>query len=205
MGTLILIRHGESLWNRAGKYQGKQNIGLSPEGIRQAEALARFFSSWHLDAIYASDLVRARDTAAAIAKYHSLPVTVDTRLREYAFGVWEGLTRKEIELTHPEIFEKRKHDINTPIPGGETGTQVQRRVMDWLQEIASAYSGSVLAVSHGGAIRTLIAAILEVEITKCHRLRLANGGYTIIRWQENTLEFQFDIERINCSPLLQQL
>lgn len=141
MRTLILVRHGESLWNRTGKYQGQQDIGLSSEGVRQAERLAEFFSSWRFEAIYASDLARARDTAAAIAKRHALPVIMDARLREYAFGTWEGLTREEIELRYAELFAKRKQDINTPIPGGETGAQVQARAMEWLRRQLPPISG----------------------------------------------------------------
>lgn len=205
MRTLILVRHGESLWNRTGKYQGQQDIGLSSEGVRQAERLAEFFSSWRFEAIYASDLARARDTAAAIAKRHALPVIMDARLREYAFGTWEGLTREEIEFRYAELFAKRKQDINTPIPGGETGAQVQARAMEWLRETTAAHIGTVLAVSHSGTIRTLIAGILDTDITKCHRLRIANCGYSIIRSEGKGPQFRFYIEGVNCSPWLEPL
>jgi broad specificity phosphatase PhoE len=202
VGTLVMVRHGESLWNRVGRYQGQQDIGLSDEGIRQAEMLAQFFRSWRFEAFYASDLSRARETAVIIAKH---PVTLDPRLREYAFGVWEGLTRAEIEVKYAGMYARRRTDINTPIPGGELGVQVQARVTDWLQEIAAAHSGTVLAVSHGGTIRTLIAALLEVDITRCYRLTLSNAGYSIIRWQSQGTKIQFRIDGINCYPRLKPL
>lgn len=200
VGTLILVRHGESLWNESGKYQGQQDIALSPEGIRQAEALAEFFRPWKFDAIYASDLARARDTAKAIAKYHALPVILDRRLREYAFGVWEGLTRAEIENKYKELYIKRVQNIDTPIPGGEIGTQMRERAMEWLREITAAYAGTVLAVSHSGTIRTLIAGVLDVDITKCHRLRISNCGYSTVCWHRSSSRLWFTVEGINCLP-----
>lgn len=198
MGILVLVRHGETQWNKEGRYQGQHDIPLSKTGQQQAKQLAQFFSSWSLDAVYASDLTRAADTASAIAQVHQLPVITDPRLREYAFGVWEGLTRAEIKHKYPELYYGRRTNIDILIPGGETGSQVQARAFQWLLEAADQEHETVLAVSHGGTIRALLAKILEIDISKCHKLRLDNGGFSIISWQVHDNRRQFNIHGINC-------
>jgi broad specificity phosphatase PhoE len=197
VGLLVLVRHGETEWNTASRYQGQQDIPLSPQGREQVEVLAEFFRDWPLDAVYASDLKRAYDTAAAIAQVHQLPVKADIRLREYAFGVWEGLTRSEIKIKYPELYYGRRQNIDIQIPGGETGSQVQIRAFQWLKEVAASNLETVIAVSHGGTIRTLIAKILDVDIIKCHRLRLDNCGFTIITWEKGEEDPEFFVHSLN--------
>jgi len=145
MTTLLLARHGETDWNRELRIQGSSDIALNALGREQAAALAAELADVPLDAIYSSDLGRARETAEAVAATHQLAVRLDPRLRERAFGNWEGLTREDIA----ELPEGSRHD-------GESDDEVRERVLEAVQAIADAHPGEqVLVVAHGGALNAL--------------------------------------------------
>jgi probable phosphoglycerate mutase len=145
MTTLLLARHGETDWNRELRIQGSSDIELNDLGRAQAHALAQELEHVELDAIYASDLSRARATAQAVAASHGLEVQLDPRLRERSFGGWEGLTREDLAA----LPEGSHHD-------GESDEQVRERMLEAVQAIADDHPGEqVLVVSHGGALNTL--------------------------------------------------
>jgi len=145
MTTLLLARHGETDWNRELRIQGSSDIELNQLGRAQARALAQELEHVELDAVYASDLVRARATAEAVAAFHGLEVRLDARLRERSFGSWEGLTREDIAV----LPEGSRHD-------GESDDEVRERMLEAVQAIADAHPGEqVLVVAHGGALNTL--------------------------------------------------
>jgi broad specificity phosphatase PhoE len=145
MTTLLLARHGETDWNRELRIQGSSDIELNDLGRAQARALAQELEHVDLDAIYASDLSRARGTAEVVAASHGLDLHLDSRLRERSFGSWEGLTREDVAA----LPDGSQHD-------GETDDQVRERVLEAVQAIADTHPGQqVLVVSHGGALNTL--------------------------------------------------
>jgi broad specificity phosphatase PhoE len=174
MTTLLLARHGETDWNRELRIQGSSDIELNDLGRRQAHSLAQELEHVELDAIYASDLSRARATAAAVAASHGLEVRLDSRLRERSFGSWEGLTREDIE-ERPE----RHHD-------GETDEEVRERVLAAVQSIAAAHPGEqVLVVSHGGALNTLWHHALGERVERwancaVYKLAVRDGAYVAV-------------------------
>ena len=156
MTTLLLARHGETDWNRELRIQGSSDIELNELGRRQAHLLAQELTDVELDAIYASDLRRARATAAAVAAAHGLEVRLDPRLRERSFGSWEGLTREDIA----EFPPGSRHD-------GESDEAVRERMLAAVAEIAAAHPGEqVLIVSHGGALNTLWHHALGVRVER---------------------------------------
>ena len=128
MTKLILIRHGRTLWNSSGKFQGQSDIELSQEGISQAEKLAENFPVTHIDRVYSSNLKRAYITGEIIAKKFNVPIIKDKRLCEVSFGSWEGLTYDEIHEKWPNEIETM---FSTPdvltMPEGESFAQVQKR------------------------------------------------------------------------------
>jgi broad specificity phosphatase PhoE len=136
---LILVRHGETDWNAEGRLQGHTDRPLSDYGREQARRLADDLADEEFDAIYASDLARARETAEIVAERLGLPVTLEPDLREKNWGTWEGLTsteRLEIELV------------------GESTEEHQRRMLAALGRIAAQHpNGRVLVVTHGGSMR----------------------------------------------------
>ena len=175
MTTLYLARHGETDWNRELRVQGSSDIALNELGRRQAQALAQELEHVELDAIYSSDLSRARETAAAVAALHGLEIRLDPRLRERAFGSWEGLTREEIHA----LPEGSRHD-------GESDEEVRERVLEAIQAIADAHPGEdVLVVAHGGALNALWHHAVGERVERwancaVYKLAVRDGGYVAV-------------------------
>jgi probable phosphoglycerate mutase len=146
MTTILLARHGETDWNREGRFQGWADPPLNEAGRAQAEALADRLREIPFDAVYSSDLRRAHETAAIVAAPHRVPVVSDPGLREIDVGSWSGLTRAEIEARFPGA---EHHD-------GETRKHHLERVLATVDRIARAHPGErILIVSHGGSLRAL--------------------------------------------------
>jgi probable phosphoglycerate mutase len=144
--TILLARHGETDWNRDGIWQGWADPPLNETGRRQARELAEQLRDVPFDAVYASDLRRASETAAIVGAPHGVPIVVDADLREIDIGSWSGLTRAEIEARFP----------NGERPDGETREQHAARVLAAVERIARENPGRrVLLVTHGGTMRAL--------------------------------------------------
>ncbi len=175
MTTFFLARHGETDWNRELRIQGSSDIELNDLGLQQARALAQELEAVELDAIYASDLARARATAAAVAAFHGLEVRLDARLRERSFGSWEGLTREDILL----LPEGARHD-------GESDDEVRGRMLEAIQTITVAHPGEhVLVVSHGGALNALWHHALGERIERwancaVYKLAARDGAFVAV-------------------------
>ena len=171
MTTVYLARHGESDWNAEGRWQGNADRPLTDLGRRQAEELAERLASVPLDAVYSSDLRRARDTAEAVAAGHGLEVRALPALREVDVGSWSGLSRPEVEERFPEAFS-RWRDGGQGWEDGETYERMTERVVAAVLEIAAAHpDGAVLVVAHGGPIRALHAVALGLDISEHRRLK----------------------------------
>jgi 2,3-bisphosphoglycerate-dependent phosphoglycerate mutase len=155
--TILLARHGETDWNREGRFQGHADPPLNETGRAQAAELAAELEGVELAAVYSSPLRRAVETAAMVAAEHGLePVAVDA-LREVDVGSWQGLTRAEIEARFPEQFA-RWLDYDQGWDDGESYEGMGRRAVAVLLELAAAHEGErILAVTHGGPIRAAFA------------------------------------------------
>jgi 2,3-bisphosphoglycerate-dependent phosphoglycerate mutase len=143
MTTLLLVRHGETDWNAEGKLQGHTDRPLNEYGRRQAQALADRLAAEQVDALYASDLCRARETAEILGERLGLPVDVDPDLREKNWGTWEGLTSDErLEVAYE----------------GETSEAHRERMLRAVERIVERHpEGRVIVVTHGGSLRRLQA------------------------------------------------
>ena len=167
MTDFLLARHGETDWNREHRVQGHTDVPLNAAGLEQARRLARRLADVGLEAIYSSDLDRARTTADAVARSQGLEVRVDADLREKHFGSWEGLTDVEIAQRFPDAVRGGWGD-------GETSDEVTTRVLGALERIRSRHDGPVLVVAHGGPLRSILAH-LGVEhgpIRNCELFRV---------------------------------
>lgn len=154
---VCLVRHGETAWNTERRLQGHIDIPLNDTGLSQAEATARSLARAGLrfSALYSSDLERARQTAAAIARAHALPPQHDPRLRERHYGHFQGLTFDEAEHRHPENFRRFKaRDPHFALPDdGESLNTLAARVHAALEDIAREHAGeTVVVVTHGGVL-----------------------------------------------------
>jgi len=184
---LILIRHGETEWNRSLRFQGHRDIPLSEEGRAQARKIAHRLSTEKIDAAYASDLSRALETAKTIAEYHNLDVKVTPELKEINFGHWEGLTHSEIDSRFPDSMAQwLKNPMETRIPGGESMNDVSLRCMAGVSQILAENTGkNVLIAAHGGVLRVIIANVLGIELNDYWKFRLDNVSLNIIDYYEN--------------------
>lgn len=181
--TLILVRHGESVWNLEGRVQGQQQGRLTAQGRDQGQRLADRLSRAKLDAVYSSDLARARETAELIAAPHGLAVELREDLRERSFGVLEGKTLDEAARTMGPWFLLWQEDRlrNSP-PGGETQPEMCARVMEALRDIASSHPGAQVAVStHGGPVKSAVYDVLRIPLSLWTLTFIANASITILR------------------------
>ena len=157
--AIFLARHGETEWNRVGRWQGRTDIPLSDVGRAQARELGARLRGRGIAAVYTSDLARARETAEIVAAALGIAgLHVDERLRERGFGCFEGLTREECADRHPEVWQRYLDDRRLTPPDAEPQAEVVARVVAAMTAVAQAADGSgpILVVSHGGAIRSFI-------------------------------------------------
>ena len=183
MTTLLLARHGETDWNRDGRWQGHTDIELNELGREQARALAASLDGEPIDAVYSSDLRRAHETAEIVAAARGLEVHTDPRLREIYFGRWEGLTTTEVRARFPEEAERWfSDDGSSSFGGGETYVDMGERVVSALADIAEAHpDGNVLVILHGGPIRGLLAHAAGITYGEQRRLRAHLANCDVIR------------------------
>lgn len=187
MGCRIyLVRHGETEWNASMKYQGHADVPLSDQGRNQAVLLGKRLAALKFDGFYASDLARAYETARIISQHHNQDIKTLPELRELNFGCWEGLDINEIKGRYPEeIKQWWESPLLTRIPGGETLDEMVERTTTAVKNIVKSYSnGSVVLVSHGGVIRSIVGTVLGMDLNKYWRLRQDNACLSIIDFPE---------------------
>jgi len=158
--TLIVIRHGETAWNREKRMQGTTDTLLSDIGRAQAQALGRRLAEREFDGLYSSDLSRARDTARAIAERTGCELVTDPRLQERRFGIFEGLTHAEIASRYPdELARFQSRDPDWTVPGGESAAAFMRRCLGCLEELAGRHRRrEIVVVTHGLVLDSLYRA-----------------------------------------------
>lgn len=177
MKTLYIVRHGETEWNKIGRYQGITNVPLNENGIAQAKACGNALKDVHFDRILSSDLSRALVTAETIRGNRQLEIKTDERLREINFGDWEKLLFTEIEERWPGLINQmyRRPDI-VKVPNGESFQEVQDRawsaVSDFLNE--NNEDETILITCHGGTIRTILCKLLDISISHCWNFSQGN-------------------------------
>ncbi|SHN42815.1 probable phosphoglycerate mutase [Duganella sacchari] len=181
--TILLIRHGETAWNAVRRLQGHIDIPLNEEGERQAAALARALAGEKLDAIIASDLQRAMQTAQAVAGHHPhLQLHTDAQLRERAYGVFEGMLYQDIQHQYPDDFAKwQARDIEAVMPAGERKAesfhQFYDRTIAALQAVAERHTGQTVAVvAHGGVLECAYRAARGIQLDSPRDFQVKNAS-----------------------------
>jgi len=171
------VRHGRTAWNAAKRFQGQSDVALDDVGRVQAAATAKALATEPLDAIVSSDLSRALETARAIAAHHGLGAVPDARLREFAFGAWEGLTWDEIVARYPDDAGRSFSNVREYAPtGGERFAAVRERVGEVLDAHRDA-GARVAFVTHAGALHALLD-ILVGDDEDVRRIRLTPASIT---------------------------
>ena len=165
MTTLLLVRHGQTVWHEGNRYAGSSDVPLTDVGHEQAQALARWAAAARLDAVWSSTLQRAVDTARPAADAAGLGLRTDARLVEVAFGKGEGLTRDEMSVVFPDAVDAfLRAPASVPLPGGERGYDAIARAAAAFREIcAEQPDGRVLVVAHSTLLRLVLCALLGID------------------------------------------
>ncbi|MEW6095033.1 MAG: histidine phosphatase family protein [bacterium] len=182
---LILVRHGESTWNKLKRIQGAKNPRLSDKGIKQSQLLANRFNEMRFDAVYSSHLNRAYQTAKILINSNT-HICIIEDLQEIKLGVWEGKTIDQVSKEYKEIYDKwYQKPLEVKIPGAETILEFKNRVVRTIDGIKRQHPGQeVLVVTHGGVISIYLAHLLEMNLNKVWSISLKNGSVTIISFYE---------------------
>ena len=182
---LIIVRHGESEWNRIGRYQGQHDAPLSDLGLRQAEALALRLCDEPFDAIFTSSLQRAAKTAEAIARYHrDTPFEHSDALLEIHHGDWQGLMADEvIERYGVGLREWREHPTRAQMPNGESFSNILKRVLDFKERLCAEYGDrNVLVSTHDVVVKILVADALGMNMDRINRIWVTNASISVIEY-----------------------
>ncbi|MSQ05780.1 MAG: histidine phosphatase family protein [Dehalococcoidia bacterium] len=180
---LFLVRHGETEWNKLGRFQGQEDTPLNHRGREQARETAIAAVSWQATAIYASPLCRTMETAQAISRLVGLPVAPQDGLKELALGELEGVTGEEMRRGWPQVYQTWREDPGAAVmPGGESLSQLQRRAWQVVSMLEQAHpdDAALVLVSHNFALRAIIAQVLGMPLSNFHRMSLALGSIGVV-------------------------
>jgi probable phosphoglycerate mutase len=193
---IIAIRHGETAWNVDTRIQGQLDVPLNDVGRWQARRLSQAVQHEDIAAVYASDLLRAYETAQAVATACGLPVVTDAELRERCFGEFEGYTWKEIEARWPQESERwRRRDLDFAPGGGESLRQFYERSVAAATRLAAAHPGQTIAfIAHGGVMDCLYRSASRIDLQAPRSWQLGNAsinrllytpqGFSLIGWSD---------------------
>lgn len=193
MTEILLIRHGETDWNAERRLQGHLDIELNAEGVRQAALLAEALRGEHLDAIFSSDLRRARQTAQAVAGTRNMPVQIETDLRERCYGAFEGLRYAEIGARFPQAHQQmlaRAMDARYPagVNVAETLREFSARsVAALMRLLEKAEHRKIAVVTHGGVLDCLNRAARGVDFSQARDFEIPNAGINRLLWNGRKL------------------
>jgi len=200
--TLFIIRHGKTEGAEDRRYKGHIDVPLSEEGLKEVEFLAEVLSSAGIkdSHIYSSDLKRAMQTAEIIGRVLGCSITVEPRLRERNFGLWEGMTFDEISKKWPEAFENWKADpLRFHPPEGESTLEVRDRVIEAVNEILHRHKGQkIFIIAHGGVNRVILCEFLGLDLKNIFRIEqdfacvnivdVYEDGFSVVR----RMNYSFD-------------
>ncbi len=182
--TYFIVRHGSSVDNEQGeRYSGITDSPLTDEGVFQARCVARALQQAAIEKIVTSPLVRSLATAREIHEMTGAPLVIDARLREMAYGEWEGLTHKEVRERWPGLYEKNKEDpASNPPPGGEGVKSVLVRAVGLFSDLESASQyrklTSIALVTHSTVARVMLCYLSGAPVQKYRERRIDNASIT---------------------------
>jgi probable phosphoglycerate mutase len=195
MVRVLLIRHGQTEWNRVERYRGQIDVPLNETGRQQAQALARRLASWSIQAVYAGPLERAVKTAEPIAEVLGLPCQPVAGFLDINYGEWVGLTPAEAALRDPESHDQW---LNAPhlvrIPGGESLADIRDRAVAAVDELLDRHAEeTIVIVGHQVVNKVVICAVLGLSNASFWRLRQENGCLNILAYHDGL----FDLVTLN--------
>lgn len=183
MTEVVLIRHGETDMNRELRFQGQVDVALNATGLEQARRLAARMAGEEADAVYASDLLRAQQTAQPIGTTLALQPVPECGLREQSFGRVDGLTVDDIRQRHPQALEGwLRFDENYSMPEGESTREFHARVMEALRRLCAAHpEQKLVVVTHGGVLDMVFRTARSLGLNGPRQSDIPNAGFNRIR------------------------
>ena len=180
---LILVRHGETAWNKEGRFQGQSPVGLNQRGLSQARQVAKALLPKKPTALYASPLPRTFMTAQEISRVISIPVVPLEGVKEVNLGELEGITGREMRERYARVYATWRSDPSRVVfPGGESIAGLQERAWSAIEELEKAHPDEVVvAVSHNFAIRATLCRFMGLPLSQFHRLRVDLGSVTVLQ------------------------
>jgi probable phosphoglycerate mutase len=164
---VVLWRHGQTDWNVENRFQGHSDIPLNKVGQYQASEAAQVLAALRPDRIISSDLIRAQETAAALAALTDIKVEINPNLRETDGGLWEGKLASENRATHGELFANWYEGGDEPAGvTGERRSDVAKRAVAVIEKETTNFSGTIVFVTHGGTVRSVLGSILKLPIAQ---------------------------------------
>jgi len=164
---VVLWRHGQTDWNVENRFQGHSDIPLNKVGEYQASEAAKVLAALRPDRIISSDLLRAQSTAAALAKLTDIKVEINPNLRETDGGLWEGKLASENRASHGELFANWYEGGDEPAGvTGERRSEVAKRAVSVIEKETANFSGTIVFVTHGGTVRSVLGSILKLPIAQ---------------------------------------
>jgi alpha-ribazole phosphatase len=185
LSKIILVRHGQTAWHAQGRYAGTTDVPLDELGVQQAQRVADHLQDMEIGVVFSSPLSRCLKLAQMVAETHGMEVVVDDRLRELDLGRWDGEMLDDIVKKDAEILKQWTRDpTSVTIPGGESLAAVQERSMDWLRDASAGYGdGQLLACSHGGPIRAILAAVIGLPLSNLFRMTVDLASISVINYK----------------------
>jgi 2,3-bisphosphoglycerate-dependent phosphoglycerate mutase len=190
MTELILLRHGETDWNRELRFQGHVDVALNAIGLEQARRLARRLAGERAHRLYASDLLRAQQTALPVGLQLGLSSVSDPALREQSFGRVDGMKVDDIKANHPQAWEGwLRFQEDFCMPEGETTRQFHARVMDAVHRLVAAHPGETLVVvTHGGVLDMIFRTARSLGLSGPRKSDIPNAGLNRVRVHEGGID-----------------
>jgi broad specificity phosphatase PhoE len=202
MAELILARHGETAWNVEQVFRGRIDVELNQNGLKQAELLAEYLSGLNIEAVYSSPLKRALKTAEAVARRHRLKLEVSPGLNDCDFGLWQGLSLREVKNKYGQLYEQWAESPQlVKIPGGESLDGVRERALKVVNGVMAKHSGAVVLVAHRVVNKVLICALLGLDNSRFWNIRQDVGGTTFFSYENG----RFVLTRHNDTSYLRPL
>ncbi|HSD91037.1 MAG TPA: histidine phosphatase family protein [Kofleriaceae bacterium] len=208
--NILLVRHGETAWNREGRYQGRTDIPLSETGQTQVRALGERLQPIPITVAYASPLARAKNTAEAILAGRTIPLRLEAGLIEISHGEWEGQLANDVEISHAEMFGvwRSRPGRNSPAgPGAETLGDVETRAWAVLDRICEGLGDldTALVAAHDAVNRVILCRVLGIPLDRIWSFRQAPASLNVLSGPSIA---ELQVVRLNDSehvaPLLQE-
>ncbi len=206
MGNIFLVRHGETQWNLGEIFRGRADVPLNERGREQAEAVGRALAGLDFNAVYASPLSRAVETASKIAAHHGIEVMTDEGLIDIDYGEWEGIPKEEIKGRYADLYGRWMKAPNEVVfPGAESILDVRERAFEAILRLAGRHAGETIAlVSHRVVNKMILAAVMGMDSSRFWDIEQDTACINVIRYVKGggKSEDRFIIAKVNdTSPI----